>query len=168
MKLYKKGMVFNMKDIITRLDITDNVSLVTVENLKNDIQVITDLFKALADAHIDLDMITQTPLVKSNEVSLSFTISDNDMQKAVSVVGSFKKNSPRIFSEVNSGNAKICIYGHSMRGTPGVAAALFETLKQNEVEVRIITTSETEISILVSDRDTDRATKAIKNTFGIQ
>jgi aspartokinase len=156
-----------MKNVISKIDITDNVSLITIDKLKNDINTITLILNALAEAGISLDMISQSPLIKSHEVSLLFTISDDDMQKALSVINSFKKEIPKISSEINSGNTKLCVYGEQMNSTPGVAAALYDVLAKNDIDLKLITTSAVDISFLVSERDTDKAVGALKEQFGL-
>jgi len=156
-----------MKDVISKINITEGVSLVTVTGITNDTSQIATLLTSIAVGGITLDMIGLSPLVKGMEISLSFSLDDADLARVIAVIGKFKKNTLGIHTEVNTGNTKLCVFGEKMPETPGVAAALLAVLAQNKVDVCLITTSDTDISLLVSEEDTDKTVEAIKKEFGV-
>jgi aspartokinase len=55
-----------------------------------------------------------------------------------------------------------------MKNIPGVAARLFTLLANNGIEIKLVTTSEVDISYLIYDKDVDRAIAAIKSEYGIE
>ena len=67
---------------------------------------------------------------------------------------------------VSSGNCKISVYDQAMKNTPGIAAKVFAAAAKIETDIRIITTSEVDISLLVTAADFDQTLKEIEN--GIQ
>ena len=69
--------------------------------------------------------------------------------------------------EVDADNVKISVYGKKMKDIPGVAAKLFTILANGGIEVKLVTTSEVDISYLVCEKDVDKAIEAIKNEYNI-
>lgn len=148
---------------MSKVTIVDNVTLITLENLPNQIPAIYEILSAIGKESINVDMINQSVSVRSDTLSLSFTIGNNDFQKALTVLGQFKEAYPRLTTQVNSGNTKICVYSELMRSTPGYAARVFGTIMDKNIELRLITTSEMELSLLVAENDTDTVLKALKD-----
>lgn len=66
---------------------------------------------------------------------------------------------------MSSGNCKISIFGEEMRGTPGVAAKVFSAVSKVKADIRMITTSEVDISLLVVKADADMTVDAIREIF---
>ena len=69
--------------------------------------------------------------------------------------------------EIDADNTKIAVSGEQMKNIPGVAARLFTILAKNEVDIKLISTSETDISYLVYMKDVDRAVYAIKKEYSL-
>ena len=72
---------------------------------------------------------------------------------------------PELKLNVSSGNCKISIFGEEMRGTPGVAAKVFSAVSKVKADIRMITTSEVDISLLVVKADADMTVVAIREIF---
>ncbi|MDK2798506.1 MAG: hypothetical protein PWP27_617 [Clostridiales bacterium] len=151
---------------ITSLSVMSDVTLITLNNIPNQISIIADIFTAIAKEDINIDMISQT-VPYGRIVNISFTLSDNDLVKAINVLGKFKKDIPELTVEVNSNNNKISIYGEAMRETPGVAAQLFSILSENNIEIKLVTTSEVDISYLIYEKDVEKAINSIKKAFNL-
>ena len=95
-------------------------------------------------------MISQTaPL--NNTVNLSFTVDDNDTAKIISVIYKFKEVFSSLTTQILSNNTKILISSERMKTESGIATKLFSILSENKIPVSLITTSETEISLLITD-----------------
>lgn len=155
-----------MGEHITDLWITDDVSMITVENMPNTIASIAKVFGALGQAGINIDMISYVPSQR-DKCKVSFTISGRDFAKTLKILGDFQRILGDDATRVNSGNVKLTVSGEPMRDRPGVAASVFEVLAENSVEVKLITTSETEISFLVDEKDSDKAIGALKERFNV-
>jgi hypothetical protein len=121
-------------------------------------------FTLIADAGIDVDMISQFPLSGANS-GFSFTVSDNDFVPVLSIASEVRNRSPKTKISVSSGNCKITVSGEEMRGTPGVSATVFKAVSSVDADVRMITTSEIEIAMLVVKSDVDAVIEAIKKEF---
>ncbi len=151
---------------VTSLSVTYNVALITVDNIPVDYKLISDIFKAIAAEQINVDMISQAPPYKG-KISLSFTIPSEDVVKAIGILHKYKDNIPNLVVEVDSQNTKLSIYGDEMKNLPGVAAGIFTLMAENGVEIKLVTTSEVDISYLIYDKDVDLAIQEIKKHYHI-
>lgn len=154
-----------MEKIVSNLMVTDDVCLVTIDNLPNDMRALAEVLEAVAKAGINVDMISQSNLAKSDFISLSFTISGNDLGNAMNVLGCFKQQYKKLTIEINSENTKLCVYGKAMPCSCGVAAGVFQVLADAAVDVRLVTTSEVDISFLIADSNVDAAVSALKKAY---
>lgn len=152
---------------VTDISVTYNVALVTVDNLPNNINLVSRVFNAIAEHGINIDMISQAPPYRG-VINVSFSLPSKELVKAIGALNSFKKDVPNLHIEVDANNTKLSIYGERMKNLPGVAARLFTVLAANSIEVKLVTTSEVDISYLIYDKDVDKAIEAIKNEFNLQ
>jgi aspartokinase len=152
---------------ITKVSVTFNIALITVDNLPNNVKLISDILSNIAEENINIDMISQVPPYKGT-VNVSFTIPAESLVNTISLLNRFKKGVPNLRIEVDASNTKISAFGEQMVNLPGVAAKLFTVLAANDIELKLVTTSEVDISILVYEKDVDRALEAIKSEFGVE
>lgn len=152
--------------IISGCSTSTGVALITLNNVPNKTGIISEIFNTIALENINIDMITQSPSYKGI-LTVSFTIPSSDLSKAISAAAKFRKDIPNLRLDIDSDNSKICVFGDAMRSLPGVAANIYSVLSRNEVDIKLVTTSETDISYLVSAKDEDNALEAIKREFNI-
>ena len=152
---------------VTNINVTYNVALVTVENLPNNTKIIAEIFTSLANQDINIDMISQVPPLRGT-ISISFTLPADDLVKALSTLNSFKSETQDLRIEIDSSNVKLQVYGQAMKNIPGVAGKIFTILADEGVEIKMITTSEVDISYLIYESDTDKAMLSIKKVFGLE
>ncbi|MEG0545903.1 MAG: hypothetical protein RR552_01820 [Oscillospiraceae bacterium] len=150
--------------MIKSITVTNDVTLISLEDSPADINLIADIFDMIAKAHIDVDMISQTP-VHSNAQNLSFTVSDDDLGKILETSACLRKLNPDLKLSVSSGNCKISLFSEDMRGCPGIAVKVFKAASQVNADIRMITTSEVDISILVSKADFEDTLSKINEIF---
>lgn len=154
-------------DAITEITATEDVALITLRNSPSDMQFITHVFSEIAQKEINVDMISQTaPL--GGKISLSFTVSDDSLGDILGIFAKLRAENPEINSVISGGNCKISLSGESMRSIPGVAAQVFDVMAELNVDIRIITTSEIDISILVSKADFPPVSEAFEKAFGLR
>ncbi|MFT8888931.1 MAG: ACT domain-containing protein [Ethanoligenens sp.] len=133
---------------ITTITVTEDVALITLRCSPADIRFISHVFSEIAKKGVNVDMISQTTPV-GNLVSLSFSVSDNQIGEILEVCALLRTETPQIKTDINSGNCKISLSGEAMRTLPGVAARAFDALAEIGTDIRMITTSEVDISILI-------------------
>lgn len=150
--------------LVDNIFVTEDVTLFSICDSPADISHMAEVFKMIADAGIDVDMISQFPLSGSSS-GFSFTVSDKDFVPVLSIASELRGRSPKTKISVSSGNSKITVSGEAMRGTPGVSAGIFKAAASVDADVRMITTSEIEIAMLVVNSDVDDVVEAIKKEF---
>ena len=151
---------------VSNISVTYNVALVTVDKLPNNTKLISELFNTIAQRKINIDMISQAPPFRGS-INISFSLPSDDLVNALSALNDFKKNAKDLRIEVDADNTKLQVFGEGMRNIPGVAARLFTLLANEGVEIKLVTTSEIDISYLIYEKDIDKAINAIKNEYGI-
>ena len=126
------------------------------------------LFGCLADENISVDMIIQSYARKaSNTNDIAFTISKEDLPKAVEVLENVKKKLGAADVKIDDNIAKISIIGAGMIDRPGIASTMFKTLANNGINIRMISTSEIKISCLINKDDAQKAVKALHEVFNL-
>ena len=142
--------------------ISDDITLITLQNIPADMDFVSGVFENIAEMGVDVDMISLSP-VQSSKTSLSFTIDDDDLMKILGYTS--KMNDGTIKPIVSSGNCKISVNDPGMENCPGVAARIFRCAADVGTDIRLITTSESQISLLVTKSDFDSAYAAIQNVI---
>lgn len=144
------------------IDVFDDVTLIILQNIPANMSFVTEVFEKIAAMEVDVDMISLTP-PKSSMTSLSFTVSDDDLVKILGYTS--KLNDGTIKPIVSSGNCKISVSDAAMENCPGVAAKIFAQAAKAGADVRLITTSESQVSLLVTKSDFDATYSALQAAF---
>ncbi|WP_322182606.1 ACT domain-containing protein [Neglectibacter caecimuris] len=143
----------------TTISTVDNITLVTLQGFPANANSIAKIFDAISRYEINIDMISMAP-THGALTGLSFTISDQDLIDILSFVSALKKET-KVNVIVSSVNHKISVYDPIMKNTPGIAAKVFNAIQETDADIRLITTSEVEISLLVTEADFDTVYHAI-------
>lgn len=135
---------------ISEINLTENVALVTFNNVPADMNIISDIFARVSGRGVNVDMISQTAPI-GEFVTISFTCDSKNVIKVLEVVNEFKKTHPKIKSMVSDGHSKVHFFGREMKDIPGVAADIMKLAAVCKADVSLITTSELDVSILVNN-----------------
>lgn len=152
------------KPIVT---VTEDITLITIQGVPSGIDFIAEVFEKIASFDINVDMISVTP-PQGTLVNLSFTISDDDLGKVLEFTASLRDEINNIKPIVSSGNYKISILDEAMEHTPGTAAKIFRAAAQANTDIRIITTSEVQITLLVTEAAFDTTYDTIMCALNLQ
>ena len=124
------------------------------------------LFSNLAKQNISVDMIIQSYARKvSNTNDIAFTIDSADIDKTIETLNELKSELNCGEIQVNPEIAKVSIVGAGMIDRPGIASTMFETLAEQGINIKMISTSEIKISCLVNKADAQKAVKALHEVF---
>lgn len=151
---------------VSSLTAAYDISLITLTNIPNKPGNIAKVFQRIKADGINVDMISKTAPYR-DLTNVSFTLSDEEFPKALAFLSQLKKEYPLLGAEVKSGSTKITVAGEGMRNTPGVAADVFQIIADCGGEIVLITTAETEISVLVDERDTDKIISRLKDEYDL-
>ncbi|MCA0331593.1 MAG: aspartate kinase [Actinobacteria bacterium] len=126
-----------------------------------------EIFSAVAEAGINIDMIVQNVSGSSRRTDVTFTCPKADGQKALSVLEKVKGDIGFDDLTYDDGIAKISLVGAGMRSHPGVSATFFDALAAAGINVEMISTSEIRISVVTRDDKAGDAVKAVHTAFGL-
>lgn len=145
------------------ITVTENVSAVTFNNVPLYKTIMEDTLTAVADADINIDMISMTAPT-SERFGFGFTVNDDDMPKLLGVVKKLKETHS-ITPMINSGNRKIVIKTGEMETQAGFAAKVFNLLNKIDAMILLITTGIDEISVLIRESDGEAAEAGLRELF---
>lgn len=149
---------------ITGLATSDDDVAITIRDIDNDINLLSDIFESVAKARINIDMISQTAPI-NNKVNISFTLPKLDLKEALEIIEKFYSGKDKLSIDENI--TKFSIVGIGMKTTSGVAARVFKVFKQNHIEVKMITTSEIRITCAIRQEDKQKAIELIATEFNL-
>lgn len=145
-----------------------NDTKITVSNLRDVAGVAQKLFNPLAQHAIVVDVIVQSASDAGSPVSVSFTVPKTEAAKAVEVVeSSLRGMFPEMKITTENNLAKVSVVGEGMRHHPGVAAKMFDVLAENNISIRLISTSEIKITVLVDVEQHKLAVNKLHTAFGL-
>jgi aspartate kinase len=158
----------SMEGVVIRgVSLDKNQAKLTLVQVPDRPGVAALVFKAIADANINVDMIVQNIShgLASPATDISFTTDKADLLKARKVIDSLKDKIGfrEIIADENIG--KLSIVGVGMRSNPGVAAKMFETLAQIGVNIAMISTSEIKVSVAIDLTKGEEAMRAVHQAF---
>ena len=122
------------------------------------------IFSLLGKEGINVDLILQS-IGRDDTKDISFTVAKGDAQRAAQVLEEHREAIGFHNIEVSEQVAKISIVGAGMANNAGVASKMFEALYSENINIHMISTSEIKISVLIDERDADRAVQAIHDRF---
>ncbi len=146
----------------TLISTVENITLITLQGAPAKLSFITEVFERISQKSINIDMISMAP-THADVTELSFTISDDDLIKVLSFTSELKKDMD-VKVIVSSVNHKVSVFDENMKNTPGIASRVFKAIK-HAADIRLITTSEVEISMLVTEADYDLVLNALCKEF---
>ena len=145
---------------------SSDITLITLQNCPNSISYLHGLLEQISALGINIDMISQSaPTGETADVS--FTIDSKDLVRTLSIVQRFRVQYPNVRPSVSSGCCKIQLYGEEMRTRPGVAAQAFRLVSEQTGDIRLITTSEVDISILIAEHDLPAVLENLRAFFQV-
>ena len=126
--------------------------------------IASDIFKALAEADVNVDMIIQTT-GHDGKTDLDFTVSKDELSEAHNVLKPFING--KEISEITTDDsiAKVSVVGVGMKSHSGVAAKAFETMANENINIMMISTSEIKVSMIVAQKYSELAVQALHDAY---
>lgn len=159
-----KEVVDVEKMLIRGVAKNDDMVRVTVFGLPDESGTAFKLFSTLANAGIDVDVILQSVSIRGfKDISVTINEVDKDL-----IIYTLKQNQETLnFKDIdiNEKVSKISIVGAGMQSNPGIAARMFESLFEADVNIQMISTSEIVISVIVDRKDAEKSFNAVHKEF---
>ena len=141
---------------------------VTLVGLPDRPGIAATVFGALADSHINVDMIVQSASPDDSRTDITFSVAALDADKAVQVLEQQKSDLAfdRVIADTNI--AKISVIGTAMRSQPRIARTMFSVLAEKGINLHVISTSEIKISTLIDADYTELAVRSLHDAYGLE
>ena len=162
-----KAETLSMEDVVIRgVAVDKKQAKVTVAHVPDKPGMASRIFRAVADANINVDVIVQN-VSQAGTTDITFTVGTDDLKKSIVALEKIAKEVGASGVEAKDGIAKVSIIGVGMKSHPGVAAEMFESLAANHINIGMISTSEIKISVVIDLKDADKAAAVLHEKFGL-
>jgi aspartate kinase len=153
--------------LITAVTHSTEEARVTLTGVPDRPGAAASIFTALADANCNVDTIIQNePLTEGRDAEVSFTIPSEDLSAAEQALGPVASRLGMNI-EYDRQIGKVSIVGAGMRSHPGVAAKVFQTLAEKEINIEMISTSPIKISCVIRSDSVPDAVRALHDAFDL-
>ena len=161
--IVKQEVAYMEKVLVRGVAVDKDQAKVVVSNITDKPGSAAKVFKALANAHISVDMIVQN-VGRAGVANLTFTVPFSEKDKAVKALEPALKE---VGGEVTFDEkiAKLSVVGVGMKTHSGVAATLFQALADAGVNLELISTSEIKISVIIAKDKADEAARVAHAAF---
>ena len=141
-----------------------NVARISVVGVPDNPGLAFKMFSKLSKRNINVDIILQS-IGRDGTKDISFTVAKDNAKEAAEAMEDYVANVGGKSVLVDEKVAKISIVGAGMESHAGVATKMFEALYDAQINIRMISTSEIKVSVLIDEKDADAAVNAIHSKF---
>ncbi|NRD76048.1 aspartate kinase [Bacillus sp. BRMEA1] len=150
--------------VVRGIAFENEITKVTVLGLTNSLTSLSTIFTTLAQNHINVDIIIQNT-TESGTANLSFSIQTDDWIETLNVLELNKGELGYEQLDAENKLAKVSIVGSGMISNPGVAAKMFAVLAENNIQVKMVSTSEIKVSAVVEEKNMHKAVEVLHEAF---
>ena len=153
--------------IISGIAFNKDEAQLTIRGVPDQPGIASLILGPIAKNNIDVDMIVQN-VGADGLADFTFTVSKKDFNKALQVIDKMKKNIH--YEDVVSAKniVKVSLIGVGMRSHAGIAGQMFTCLAKKKINIRMISTSEIKISVVIDQKNLENAVKSLHNEFKLE
>ncbi|MDQ0161143.1 aspartate kinase [Bacillus alveayuensis] len=152
--------------VVRGIAFEDQVTRVSVCGLPNSIHTLSTIFSTLAEHGINVDIIIQSTS-KEELTSISFSIKTEDLDETLKVLKQHQNQLQFEKIEYEKNLAKVSIVGSGMISNPGVAAQMFNELADHGILIKMVSTSEIKVSVVVDEDKMVEAVEVLHEAFNL-
>ena len=152
--------------VISGIAFNRDEAKITIQGVPDQPGIAYQILGPVADANIDIDMIIQNS-GHDGLTDFSFTVARGDLDKTTNVLDRVKAVINAKAIESDKSLCKVSIVGVGMRSHPGVAAKMFRTLSEEGINIRMISTSEIKISVVIEEKYLELAVRVLHKAFDL-
>ena len=158
----------DMEDALIRaVQADDSEAKITVTGVPDRPGVAATLFRSLADADVNVDMIVQN-VSEGGVTDISFTVPHAQIDDAIAVCEERAAEVGAAAVVTDRAIAKVSVIGAGKKSNPGVAATMFQVLADNGINIEMISTSAIRISCVIAEADSDRAVQVLHDAYELE
>jgi len=153
---------------ITGIAFSRDEAKITVRGVPDKPGIAFQILGPVADANIEVDMIVQNISV-DGKTDFTFTVPRADYDKSMKLIEGDVKSTLGATHVVGDNKvSKVSVVGVGMRSHVGIASQMFRTLSEDGINIQMISTSEIKISVLIDEKYTELAVRALHKAFGLE
>ena len=155
------------KELVSGIAYSRDEAKITLVRVADRPGVAASIFGPLAEAAVNVDMIVQNVSEDGKSTDLTFTVGRADLDRARKVIEDNKATLgyEGLLSDANV--VKVSVVGVGMRSHAGIAQKMFQTLASEGINIQVISTSEIKISVLIEEKYTELALRALHTAYGL-
>ncbi len=158
----------DMEDVVVSgIAYDKNQTKITLVNVPDRPGIAAKLFDAIAAANVVVDMIVQNVSIDGKLADISFTVPKTEANRALGVTEKVANDLGAARVDKREDISKVSIVGVGMRTHSGVAAKMFQTLAQHNINIMMISTSEIKVSCVIDLKFTELALRVLHEAFGL-
>jgi aspartate kinase len=150
--------------IVSGITCTTGEAKVAIRDVPDKVGVTAEIFKPIARAGIDVDLIIQN-ISADGLTDLTFTVPKDDLRRAMTLAEGAAREVSAGKVEAAGDIAKVSVVGLGMRSHAGVAHRMFDTLAREGIAIQMIGTSQIKVSIVIDIRHAERAVRVLHEAF---
>jgi aspartate kinase len=165
-RIAEEGDLMLEKAIVSGVTHDASEAKATIVSVPDSPGIAARVFRALADAGVNIDMIVQN-VSANGTTDISFTLPKSDLAVAEPILDQLAAEVGASSVDLDDEIAKVSLVGAGMKSHPGVAADMFEALAEAGINIEIISTSSIRVSCVVRATEVERAVRAVHDKFRI-
>ncbi|CAA7616935.1 aspartate kinase [Magnetospirillum sp. UT-4] len=155
------------KELVSGIAYSRDEAKITLIRVADRPGVAAAIFGPLAEAAINVDMIVQNVSEDGKSTDLTFTVGKADLDRAKKVIEDNKGQLGFEGLVADANVVKVSVIGVGMRSHAGIAQKMFHTLAGEGINIQVISTSEIKISVLIEEKYTELALRALHTAYGL-
>ncbi len=155
------------KVVVSGITYNKNEGRVTITNVPDQPGIAAKVFRPISEANINVDLIVQGGSASPGRADISFTVAKNSYEKTLEILNSVARELGDCKVSGDPGIAKISIIGLGMRSHSGVATKMFDTLSRENINIKMIATSEIKVSCIIDEKYTELAVRILHDAFDL-
>jgi len=155
------------KELLSGIAYSRDEAKITLVKVADRPGVAAAIFGPLADSAVNVDMIVQNVSEDGKSTDLTFTVGKADLDRAKKVIEDNKATLAYEGLIADSNVVKVSVIGVGMRSHAGIAQKMFQTLAAEGINIQVISTSEIKISVLIEEKYTELALRALHTAYGL-
>lgn len=152
--------------LVAGITFTRDEAEINLRNVPDEPGVAYKILHPVSSADIEVDMIVQTAS-RDGRVDFSFTVHRENYPRALELMQGAIKNFPNTAISSNARVVKLSVVGVGMRSHAGVATTIFEALAQQKINIRMVSTSEIKVSVLIDEMHLEKGVRCLHQAFNL-
>ncbi len=165
--IVKQEVAYMEKVVVRGVAVDKDQAKIIVSNILDKPGSAAKVFRALSDANVNVDMIVQN-VGRNGIANLTFTVAGTETQRAQKALIPVLDNIGGGHVAVHENIAKLSVVGVGMKTHSGVAATLFQSLADANINIEMISTSEIKITVAIAKDQADAAARVVHTAFGLE